>query len=104
MALENCTYNSNVQVANEIRASAPTRIDLAGGTIDIWPLYLFHDGATTLNVAISLRAHATVDARSDGRIELVSVDTGRRIGAARWSDLNGSAGLSLLSLLARHYR
>jgi hypothetical protein len=26
-----------------IVSSAPTRIDLAGGTIDIWPLYLFHD-------------------------------------------------------------
>jgi D-glycero-alpha-D-manno-heptose-7-phosphate kinase len=37
---------------------APTRIDLAGGTIDIWPLYLFHEGAQTLNAAISLRAHA----------------------------------------------
>jgi D-glycero-alpha-D-manno-heptose-7-phosphate kinase len=36
-----------------ITASAPTRIDLAGGTIDIWPLYLFHPGAQTLNVAIS---------------------------------------------------
>src|SRR4051812_42253318 len=38
--------------------SAPTRIDLAGGTIDIWPLYLFHDDALTVNAAISLRAHA----------------------------------------------
>ena len=35
-----------------IRASAPTRIDLAGGTIDIWPLYLFHPGAVTVNTAI----------------------------------------------------
>src|ERR687890_1907285 len=24
-----------------IEATAPTRVDLAGGTIDIWPLYLF---------------------------------------------------------------
>ena len=32
-----------------IDSSAPTRIDLAGGTYDIWPLYLFHDGAQTLN-------------------------------------------------------
>ena len=42
--------------AVHIHASAPTRIDLAGGTLDIWPLYLFHDGAQTLNAAISLRA------------------------------------------------
>ena len=53
-----------------ITSSAPTRIDLAGGTIDIWPLYLFHDEAMTLNVAISLRAHVTLESRADGRLEL----------------------------------
>jgi D-glycero-alpha-D-manno-heptose-7-phosphate kinase len=58
-----------------LTASAPTRIDLAGGTIDIWPLYLFHDGATTLNAAISLRAHVEIASRNDGAIELRSVDT-----------------------------
>lgn len=66
-------------MAVRISASAPTRIDLAGGTLDIWPLYLFHPGAQTLNVAISLRAHAWISAASDGRVELVSEDTGRRV-------------------------
>ena len=64
-----CRYNFPVYPA-PIAASAPTRIDLAGGTIDIWPLYLFHEGASTLNVAISLRAHAQVEARTDGRVEI----------------------------------
>ena len=50
-----------------IEASAPTRIDLAGGTLDIWPLYLFHDGAQTLNAAISLRAHARSHRARTGR-------------------------------------
>ena len=88
----------------QVVSSAPTRIDLAGGTIDIWPLYLFHQGATTINAAISLRAHARIDARSDGRIELVSIDTDRRVTAARWSELDGSGDLPLLACLARHYR
>lgn len=57
-----------------ISASAPTRIDLAGGTIDIWPLYLFHAGAQTLNAAISLRAHALIEERPDERIGLISED------------------------------
>src|SRR5437764_11586265 len=104
MALGNCTYNSNVQVANEIRASAPTRIDLAGGTLDIWPLYLFHDGASTLNAAISLRAHAQIEPRTDGRLELRSIDTDRHLNATGWPELTGSGDLSLLSLLARHYQ
>src|SRR5262249_31010269 len=78
--------------------------DLAGGTIDIWPLYLSHDGASTLNLAISLRAHAQVESRADGRIELRSIDTDRRVTASHWSKLNGSDDLSLLSFIARHYK
>jgi D-glycero-alpha-D-manno-heptose-7-phosphate kinase len=85
-----------------LSASAPTRIDLAGGTIDIWPLYLFHDGASTLNAAISLRAHVEIDTRASG-IELVSIDTGKRALAAHASQLDGSGPLPLLALLARHY-
>jgi D-glycero-alpha-D-manno-heptose-7-phosphate kinase len=85
-------------------SSAPTRIDLAGGTIDIWPLYLAHDHAQTLNAAISLRAHAELESRSDGRIELRSIDTNSRVQAARWSELTDSGELPLLSLIARHYR
>ena len=53
--------------------SAPTRIDLAGGTIDIWPLYLFHPGAQTLNAAISLRATARLESREDGTLIAVPV-------------------------------
>ena len=87
-----------------IAASAPTRIDLAGGTIDIWPLYLFHEGASTLNMAISLRAHAEVESRSDGVLELRSIDTDRQLQKRHWSEFPLDGELSLLSLLARHYR
>ena len=87
-----------------IVSSAPTRIDLAGGTIDIWPLYLFHEGASTLNVAISLRAHARIDPRTDGRVELCSIDTNRTVNVGGWSELNGSGELALLARLARHGR
>ena len=56
-----------------IETSAPTRIDLAGGTIDIWPLYLFHAGAQTINAAISIRASAVAEPRADGSIVLTSL-------------------------------
>jgi D-glycero-alpha-D-manno-heptose-7-phosphate kinase len=85
-----------------LSASAPTRIDLAGGTIDIWPLYLFHDGASTVNAAISLRAHVQIDARASG-IELVSIDTDKRSLVAHASDLGGTSDLPLLAHLTRHY-
>ena len=57
-----------------IESSAPPRVDLAGGTIDIWPLYLFHPGATTVNFALSLHARCRIETRDDGRIILESRD------------------------------
>ena len=86
-----------------IATSAPTRIDLAGGTIDIWPLYLFHPGAQTLNAAISLRAEARITTRSDNRIVIQSEDTSTTIEADRWQDLRSERKLRLLSLLVHFF-
>jgi D-glycero-alpha-D-manno-heptose-7-phosphate kinase len=83
-----------------ITASAPTRIDLAGGTIDIWPLYLFHHGAQTLNAAISLRAHASVDARDDSRVQIISEDTGKEVIVDSAAALRDDDTLALLGRLA----
>lgn len=85
--------------AVRITASAPTRIDLAGGTIDIWPLYLFHHGAQTLNAAISLRAHVDLTPRSDDQVEIISEDTGRQI-VSDPSALDHDEQLPLLAKLA----
>ncbi len=86
-----------------LTASAPTRIDLAGGTIDIWPLYLFHDGAVTINAAINLRAHVQIEPRGHG-IALRSIDTATETVVDRWQDLSAETSLPLLALVGRHYR
>ena len=86
-----------------IETSAPTRIDLAGGTIDIWPLYLFHPGAQTLNAAISLRARARLESRSDNRIVIRSEDTGVTVEASDWPELRDRRELRLLSLLVHFF-
>jgi D-glycero-alpha-D-manno-heptose-7-phosphate kinase len=59
-----------------IESSAPTRVDLAGGTIDIPPLFLFHEGASTVNFAIDLLARVRIETRDDDRIVLESLDRG----------------------------
>ena len=87
--------------AVHIHASAPTRIDLAGGTLDIWPLYLFHDGAQTLNAAISLRASCDLRSRADRRLVIVSEDSGERVEADHWSALRDTHDLKLPASL--HY-
>ena len=86
-----------------IDTSAPTRIDLAGGTIDIWPLYLFHPGAQTLNAAISLRASARLESRDDSRIVIRSLDTNTSIEAEGWRKLRDSRDLRLLALLVHFF-
>jgi len=86
-----------------ITASAPTRIDLAGGTIDIWPLYLFHPGAQTLNAAISLRAHVRLEPRGDGQVALVSEDTSRQVVLPPGPALASDSTLPLLGRLAHHF-
>src|ERR1051325_5007502 len=88
-----------------IHASAPTRIDLAGGTLDIWPLYLFHEGAQTLNAAISLRASCDVRSRTDRRIVIVSEDgNGERVEVDHWSELRDGHDLRLLGRLLHFFQ
>jgi len=87
-----------------LTSSAPTRIDLAGGTIDIWPLYLFHDGACTVNAAISLRAHVQIEPLDQPGVALRSIDTSVATHARHWSELTHEHPLPLLSLLAKHYQ
>ena len=87
-----------------IESSAPTRIDLAGGTLDIWPLYLFHERAQTLNAAISLRAYCSITPRSDTRISIVSQDTGTRVEASHWSELRDNQELKLLGRLLHYFQ
>ena len=57
-----------------IHASAPTRIDFAGGTLDIPPLYLFVEPCYTINLAIDLKAKVTLKLRPGRRIRWISRD------------------------------
>jgi D-glycero-alpha-D-manno-heptose-7-phosphate kinase len=60
-----------------ITAIAPCRVDLAGGTLDIWPLYLFHSGAVTVNFAVNILTRCRIASLPGTRIELKSLDTGK---------------------------
>lgn len=60
-----------------ISAQAPCRADLAGSTLDLWPLYLFHPGGITLNFAVDIMAKCLITAHDDPSIRLISDDTGR---------------------------
>jgi D-glycero-alpha-D-manno-heptose-7-phosphate kinase len=79
-----------------VEASAPTRIDLAGGTLDIWPVYLFHRGAVTVNCAIDRRAWCRVETGVTG-VRIESKDT---LAKAEGKDVGEIIGGGILSLVA----
>jgi len=81
-----------------IKSSAPTRIDLAGGTLDIWPLHLFFDNPPTLNAAIDLYATVEIVPRKDKRILLTSRDLGL---SADFSSLSAIPDNHPLELIVR---
>lgn len=48
-----------------IRATARCRVDLGGGTLDLWPIGLLHRDAVTVNVAIDLPVTVTLAERGE---------------------------------------
>jgi len=73
---KHCMPKANDAVsARTIFAQAPCRADLAGGTIDLWPLYLFHPGALTLNFALNIQTSCRITPLPDKQIHLRSLDT-----------------------------
>jgi len=89
-----------------IESSAPTRVDLAGGTIDIWPLYLFHPGATTVNFAVNLMAKCFIETRDDERIIIESRDRHKKVETtlSDIDELARDAEIELVSKLVHFFR
>lgn len=86
-----------------VEAIAPTRIDLAGGTLDIYPLYLFEEGGITVNVGIDVYGRVRVTPREDREIHIRSVDTGLQQSAASLGELELGGPLDLFARLIRFY-
>lgn len=60
-----------------IIAHASCRVDLAGSTLDLWPLYLFHPGAVTVNFAVNILTRCQITPNADSAIHFRSIDTER---------------------------
>jgi D-glycero-alpha-D-manno-heptose-7-phosphate kinase len=80
------------------------RIDLAGGTLDVYPLYLFEGGGLTVNAAISVYGHVTIEERPDARIHIHSEDTGAEESFASLAEMELGGDLDLVKQALRFYR
>lgn len=59
---------------NDIKVFSPTRVDLAGGTLDMWPLFNFVGGAKTVNVAIDVYSQVELSKSMGSEITIDSKD------------------------------
>jgi len=87
-----------------IKSTAPTRIDLAGGTLDIWPLYLHFENPPTLNAAINLYARVELTLRNDHRIVVESKDFKRKVKFKSIESLPDRHPLDLILKTVKFYR
>ena len=90
-------------MTKRISATIPTRIDLAGGTLDVYPLYLFEDGGLTVNAAIDVYGHVTVEERTDAQIHIRSQDTGVERTFTSLSEMPIGGELDLVKRALRFY-
>jgi D-glycero-alpha-D-manno-heptose-7-phosphate kinase len=75
---------------------APNRIDLAGGTTDLYPLYLLMDGGFALNAAVDVYSRVEIVSTDSPSIRIVSEDLGVSTEADTPHGLDMDGPLSLL--------
>ena len=102
-----------MNVRRTIESRAPTRIDLSGGTLDIWPLYLFLRNPLTLNLGIDLFAETRIEeyetpgetSDASGEIILKSEDQGteQKLTWDTLEDATTNPGLILHLKLLKHF-
>ncbi|MBC7691043.1 MAG: hypothetical protein H7222_04690 [Methylotenera sp.] len=88
---------SSGRTFRKIHSRAPTRIDLAGGTVDIWPIYLFLNQPTTINLGIDLYAEAELVENDTGHVLLRSGDQGTEL-KLEWHELDQAKVSPMLEL------
>lgn len=88
----------------KIESRAPTRMDLAGGTVDIWPIYLFLPQAVTINQGISLFAEAHLEEHSGSREILLRSDDQNHELKLGWDQLETASAPPQLELHLKFLR
>lgn len=85
----------------EIKVTAPNRIDLAGGTTDLYPLYLMMEGGYTVNLAISLSSRVILREIDQSAIRIISEDLKESVEASNPGGLPTGGALGLIARAVR---
>ncbi len=85
-----------------IKTIAPCRIDLAGGTLDIHPIFLLLPDACTVNLAININAEVEIEDADSDLIELSSIDSGISWSTTPRGGETAPPGLELAATVVNH--
>src|SRR5512140_3500144 len=85
------------------RVVVPNRVDIAGGTLDIYPLYLLVRDSMTVNAAVAVRSEVAVRPFRRGAARLSSGNFGIVITAADTHGFSLGGKVGLLSRALRHF-
>lgn len=88
----------------KIISIAPMRADLAGGTLDIFPLYVFMGGAVTLNAALTLSSYVSLEDAAGTQIKLISEDLSIEQSAPDIDSLDPAGPLGFIASIVKFYR
>jgi D-glycero-alpha-D-manno-heptose-7-phosphate kinase len=84
-------------------ATAPVRVDLAGGTIDIYPLEVFAAPALTVNAALSLFARVRLTLHRSPAVRVLARDPGLCAAFPSAEKIPKGNPALLVAAIARHY-
>ena len=88
-----------------IEFKSPTRVDLSGGTLDLWPIYNFVGSAKTINLAIDIWTTAQLLKSNNKKIEIESLDYKKKWNFNSINDFleNTDASLNLFQNVIRPF-
>lgn len=84
-----------------IQKTSPTRVDLSGGTLDCWPLFLMVGDCVTVNLSISISTNAKLDPKDDSTIDVSLKDLNYRKSFKNFHEFMKCADRELL-LIQKH--
>ena len=94
---------NGIGTIRSFRVVVPNRVDIAGGTLDIYPLYLLIGDAMTVNAAVAVRSEVEVRPFRRGAARLSSGNFGITLTAADTHGFSLGGKLGLLSRALRHF-
>lgn len=94
---------NGIGINRPFRVVVPNRVDIAGGTLDIYPLYLLIGDAMTVNAAIAVRSEVEVRPFRRGAVRLSSGNFGIAVTAADTHGFSLETRVGLLSRALRHF-